>query len=164
MTDPVGPDDAWLNDDSDFQLNFVHGLRNPAGLRLRYALEGDHVVTTWTPGENHLGFPGLAHGGVAAAILDDIMGRCSVLQRRWVVTGRIEVRYRQGAPVGEPLRVEGWVTRLTRRLMQTESRMTLADGSVVAEASGTYLPVPPILLARMVEAWPGFREFIIDAP
>ncbi|MDQ2961099.1 MAG: PaaI family thioesterase, partial [Candidatus Dormibacteraeota bacterium] len=119
-----------------------------------------HVVTTWTPSQDHVGFPGVAHGGLVSAVLDDVMGRCSVLQRRWVVTGRLEVRYRQGASLGQPVRAEAWVTRFTRRVMQAESRMTAADGGVVAEASGTYLPVPPALLERMVDAWPGFSEFI----
>ena len=43
-------DPAWLNDRSAFQLNFVHGLRNPAGLHLQYELDGDRVFTDWTPG------------------------------------------------------------------------------------------------------------------
>jgi acyl-coenzyme A thioesterase PaaI-like protein len=153
-------DDGWLNDRTEFQLNFVHGLRNPSGLHLQFHLDGDHVVTEWTPTDDHVGFPGLAHGGLVSAVLDDVMGRCSVLQRRWVVTGRMEVRYRQGAALYEPVRAEAWVTRFTRRVMQAESRMTTADGSTVAEASGTYLPVPPALEERMVEAWPGFSEFI----
>lgn len=158
------PDDAWLNDHTEYQLNFVHGLRNPAGLHLQYQLDGDRVVTTWTPTADHAGFPGMVHGELVSAVLDDVMGRCSVLERRWVVTGRIEVRYRTAAPLGAPLRTEAWTTRFTRRVMQTEARMMLPDGAVVAEATGTYLPVPTDLFASMVEAWPGFREFIVEVP
>src|SRR6202035_5208902 len=129
-------------------------------LRLQYHLAGDRVVTTWIAGEDHAGFPGFAHGGLIAAVLDDVMGRCSVLHRRWVVTGRMETRYREGAPIGSLLRVEGWITRFTRRVMQAESRMTLEDGTVIAEAGGTYLPIPAALRERMLESWPGFAEFI----
>lgn len=153
-------DPGWLNDRTDYQLNFVHGLRNPSGLHLQYALEGDRVVTTWTPSREHAGFPGLVHGGLIAAVLDDVMGRCSVLQRRWVVTGRMETRYRQGAALGEPLRVAGWCTRFTKRVMQAAASMTRADGSVVAEAGGTYLPIPREMLVRMLDSWPGFADFI----
>ena len=88
----------WLNDHSEYQRNFVHGLRNASGLHLQYHLAGDRVVTTWVPGEDHAGFPGVVHGGLIAAVLDDVMGRCSVLQRRWVVTGRMETRFREVAP------------------------------------------------------------------
>ena len=155
----AGLDPTWLNDDSEYQLNFVHGLRNAAGLHLRYRLEGDRVVTTWTPAQEHCGFPGTVHGGLIAAVLDDVMGRCSTLHRTWVVTGRMETRYREAASLGVPLRVAGWITRRTRRVMTAESRMSQADGTVVAEASGTYLPLPDALVRRMVAAWPGFAEF-----
>ncbi len=152
-------DQAWLNDHSEYQRNFVHGLRNGSGLHLQYHLDGDRVVTTWVPGEDHAGFPGVVHGGLIGAVLDDVMGRCSVLHRRWVVTGRMETRFREVAPIGAALLVEGWTTRFTRRVMQAASRMSLQDGTVVAEATGTYLPVPDSLLGRMVGAWPGFAEY-----
>ncbi|HEY7926477.1 MAG: PaaI family thioesterase [Candidatus Dormibacteria bacterium] len=162
MTQPRAArlDASWLNDSTEYQLNFIHGLRNPTGLHLQYHLEGDRVVTTWTPTPDHAGFPGLVHGGLIAAVLDDVMGRCSVLQRRWVVTGRMETRFREGAPIGAALRVTGWSTRFTRRVMQAEAAMTLDSGVVVAEATGTYLPVPRQMLARMVAAWPGFVEYV----
>ncbi len=150
---------GWLNDHSDYQRNFVHGLRNPSGLHLQYHLTGERVVTTWVAGEEHAGFPGFVHGGLVTAVLDDAMGRCSVLHHRWVVTGRLDTRFREVAPLGAALRVEAWITRLTRRLMTAAAVMTLEDGRVVAEASGTYLPIPRPLVARMVAAWPGFAEF-----
>ncbi|MEO8898409.1 MAG: PaaI family thioesterase [Candidatus Dormibacter sp.] len=149
-----------MNDSTEYQLNFIHGLRNPTGLHLQYHLEGDSVVTAWTPTEDHAGFPGLVHGGLIAAVLDDVMGRCSVLKRRWVVTGRMETRYREGAPIGATLRVTGWSTRFTRRVMQAEASMALESGVVVAEATGTYLPVPRQMLGRMVAAWPGFAAYV----
>jgi acyl-coenzyme A thioesterase PaaI-like protein len=152
-------DAAWLNDRSEYQLNFVHGARNRSGLHLQYHLAADRVVTTWVPSGDHAGFPGVVHGGLVAAVLDDVMGRCSVLHRRWVVTGRMETRFREVAPIGAALLVEGWTTRFTRRVMLAASRMSLQDGTVVAEATGTYLPVPESLLTRMVGAWPGFAEY-----
>jgi hypothetical protein len=74
----------------------------------------------------------------------------------------METRYREGASIGTLLRVEGWSTRFTRRVMQAEAVMTLETGAVIAEASGTYLPVPRHMLARMVDSWPGFAEFVGD--
>lgn len=159
---PAGPvdDDAWLNDRTGFQLNFVHGLRNPSGLHLQYRLEEGRVVTEWTPQADHVGFPGYAHGGLVAAVLDDVMGRCSVLRRRWAVTGRLETRYRSGAPLGVGLRAEGWVTRWQRRVIHAEGRLLVPNGDLVAEATGTYLPISARMQAQMLEAWPGFRDYI----
>jgi acyl-coenzyme A thioesterase PaaI-like protein len=158
-------DDTWLNDRSEFQRNIVSGQNNAHGLRLTYRLErgedGRHmVVTDWTADPEHIGFPGVAHGGLVAAVFDDIMGRLAVLRRRWVVTARMEVRYRSAAPVGVPIRFEAWETRHRRRAMHAESRAFLPDGTVVAEANGTYLPLTPELEQRMVDEWPGFAEYL----
>jgi acyl-coenzyme A thioesterase PaaI-like protein len=155
---PIDP--AWLNDRSAFQLNFIHGLRNPSGFHLQYELDGDLVFTQWTPDADHVGFPGFAHGGLVSAILDDAMGRGSALHHMWVVTARLEVRFRRPAPIGTPLRFEGWITRLLRRALHTEGRVLLPDGAVVADAAGTYLPLPKALQQQMVDAWPGFEEFL----
>jgi len=158
-------DPSWLNDRSEFQRNFVSGQLNRAGLGLHYELEraedGRRVVhTTWTPGEEHVGFPGVAHGGLIAAVLDDVMGRVAVLRRRWVVTARMEVRYRAAAPLGVPLRFEAWETRHRRMAMHAEGRALLPDGTVVSDAGATFLPLTPELERQMVERWPGFAEFL----
>ncbi|MGH7746353.1 MAG: PaaI family thioesterase, partial [Candidatus Dormibacteria bacterium] len=171
---PLGLDDAWLNDGSEFQRNFVHGLRNPVGLHIQYrleVLEGEpdpgsglpphRIRGTWTPDpELHVGFPGVAHGGLVSAVLDDVMGRSTLLLRRWTVTARLEVRYRGPAPAGTPLTVEGWMTALRRRVITAQGRLLLPDGGVVAEASGTYLPLTPALERQMVERWPGFAAYL----
>jgi len=44
--------------------------------------------------------------------------------------------------------------------MHAEGRALLPDGTTVAEASATYLPLTPELERRMVEEWPGFAEFL----
>ena len=160
-------DPSWLNDDSEFQKNWVHGRRNPSGLHLQYELVDDpdahgnvRVATIWTPGDEHVGFPGYVHGGLLAAVLDDAMGRSTAVFKRWVVTGRMNVRYRAGARAGEPLRIEGWIVRYQKRLVAAAAQAKTASGELVAEADGTYLPVPEDTLAQMVAAWPGFAEYL----
>ena len=170
-------DESWLNDRSEYQRNFVHGLGNPQGLRVQYHLEtvaadaepppphpdplaGVRVVGEWRADDDHMGFPGVAHGGLIAAILDDAIGRCAALRHRWVVTGRIDTRFRAAAPTGVPLRVEAWLTRYQRRLVVGRARMLLPDGALVAEAHGTYLPIPAALEATMVAGWPGFAAYL----
>ncbi|MGH7687911.1 MAG: PaaI family thioesterase [Candidatus Dormibacteria bacterium] len=153
-------DVEWLNDRSEFQQNFVHGLRNQYGLQLQFEVDGDRIVTTWTAEDRHVGFPGFVHGGLVASVLDDTMGRWAALHRRFVVTAKLEVRYRDGAPLHVPLRAEGWALRMARRALLAEGRMVLPDGRVVAEAKGTYMPLSPALEERMLDAWPGFREYL----
>lgn len=155
---PLNPE--WLNDRSEFQQNFVHGLRNPIGLHIQYQLDGGIVRAEWTADDRHVGFPGFVHGGLIAAILDDAMGRSTALLRRWMVTGRHTTRYRGPAPVGAPLRIEAEMTRVQRRLVTARSSMALTDDTPIADAEATYLPIPDDLRHRMVAAWPGFEEYI----
>ncbi|HEY0409517.1 MAG TPA: PaaI family thioesterase [Candidatus Dormibacteraeota bacterium] len=173
----VSLDDSWLNDRTEFQRNFVHGLYNPHGLHIQYRLErleGDadpgsglpphRVVGEWVPDALlHVGFPGVAHGGLVSAVLDDVMGRSTTLLRLWTVTGRLEVRYRGPAPAGTPLRVEGWMTGLRRRMVTARGRLLLPGGGTVAEASATCLPLTPELERQMVERWPEFAAYLGDA-
>lgn len=176
MTEPVAEpepflDESWLNDRSDYQRNFIHGLRNPAGLHLQYRVErvaglaeavppGVMVVADWTADPDHMGFPGIAHGGLVAAILDDAIGRCAALRHRWVVTGRLEVRFRGAGPIGVPLRVEAWITRWLRRQVTGRARVLTHQGGVIAEAEGVYLPPGPELEATMVGSWPGMADYL----
>lgn len=156
---------TWLNDESEFQRCFVCGQRNPCGLHLRFRNEGERIVADFVGDEQHQGFPGVVHGGILASILDEAMGRVSVLEHRWVMTARLELRYRAPAPIGQPLRVyaealdsrarmirvKGWVARVG----ETET--------IVCEAEGTFLPLPDDVRDKAVGDWPGLSSFFAPA-
>ena len=66
------------------------------------AAEGLHVVvrvvdgdihTSYTFEDRHTGAPGIAHGGLVAALLDDVSGFALFLVRAPAVTRRLEVDY-----------------------------------------------------------------------
>ncbi|MGH2486393.1 MAG: PaaI family thioesterase, partial [Ktedonobacterales bacterium] len=62
-----------LNDSSAYQQCFACGQRNDIGLRLVFRREGEVIVTEYTPDARYQGFPGVAHGGVIATLLDETM-------------------------------------------------------------------------------------------
>src|SRR5215467_10046312 len=86
-----------LNDTSSYQRCFVCGHRNPYGLHLFFRLEQNTIVADFQPREEHQGFPGVIHGGIVAAVLDEALGRTSLLgdNREWTMTGRLEVEFAQ---------------------------------------------------------------------
>jgi len=58
------------------RMCFACGLENPAGLHLHFYDNGvDEVAAEFTIQPDHQGYPGVAHGGVVAAILDELGGR-----------------------------------------------------------------------------------------
>src|SRR5882672_6573930 len=113
-----------LNDTTDYQLCFACGQRNPYGLQMTFRLEGETIVSDFTPKAEHQGFPGVIHGGIVAAVLDEALNRTSMIAHNpgWSMTGRLEVRYRRYVPYGPLLRVRASLTQQRRRLVQAEGK------------------------------------------
>src|SRR5579859_3734674 len=132
-----------LNDTTDYQRCFVCGQRNPFGLHLVFRLDNNTIVAEFQPREEHQGFPGIIHGGIVAAVLDEALGRTSVLAENpeWTMTGRLEVRYRRNVPYGPLLRVRAALGTQRRRMLQASGVVTLAEDEsvILAEAQGTFL-------------------------
>jgi len=124
---------------------FVCGLDNSAGLAASfYELENNELVGIFTPGQQHQGYPGRLHGGIAATILDETMGRVitTIVKDAWGVTVDLHIRYRKPVPLNEEIRVMGRIVRQSGRSYEAEGRLLLADGSTAVEGNGRYLILP----------------------
>ncbi len=94
-----------------------------------------------TFGEHHQGAPGIVHGGVVGAALDEACGLLASWYRFPTVTARISVRFRKPVPINRALLAVASVQASRRR--RIEVRAELRDGAdVLAEADGTFLHVP----------------------
>ena len=124
---------------------FVCGLQNPVGLRLAFYETGpDEVTATFTPPDHYQGFPGVLHGGIVAAALDEAGGRAAMVgdHSRFRMTAKMEVRYRRPTPVGQPLAVVARLLRDRGRLAVAHAEIRLPDGEVSAEADLTLADLP----------------------
>lgn len=155
-----------LNDTTDYQRCFVCGHRNPYGLHLVFRLENDTVVADFQPREEHQGFPGIIHGGIVAALLDETLGRTSMLANspQWSTTGRLEVRYRRSVPYGPLLRVRASLTKQRGRMIQATGMLSLADDEsvVFAESQGSFMTLSPDVVDTILQDYPGLRQFLGD--
>jgi acyl-coenzyme A thioesterase PaaI-like protein len=94
-----------------------------------------------TFGVHHQGGPGLTHGGIVGAALDEACGLLATWHRFPTVTARLAIRFRRPAPINRPLRVSARVT--SDRGRRIEIAGELRDGDeLLAEAEGTFLHVP----------------------
>ncbi|MBA2285603.1 MAG: PaaI family thioesterase [Ktedonobacteraceae bacterium] len=152
-----------LNDTTDYQRCFVCGQRNPYGLHLVFRREESTIVADFQPREEHQGFPGVIHGGIVAAVLDEALGRTSLLSEhpQWTMTGRLEVRYRRYVPYGPLLRVRALLGKERRSMFQASGVISLADDeqAVLAEAQGTFMALPPGTVDAIMQDYPGLRDF-----
>lgn len=143
-----------LNDETDYGLCFACGPRNVCGLRLRFKQAGDTVTTRFRARKAHQGFPGYVHGGVISAILDEVMNRVVLLEGRWSMTARVEIRFRRPLKTHETALAIGEFVGKRRSFVETKGRVELECGAVVAEASGTFSLIPDADLAEMSEGFP----------
>jgi acyl-coenzyme A thioesterase PaaI-like protein len=142
------------------QMCFVCGMENPIGLKQFFYEDGNgRVMTTFTPGEEHQGYPGVLHGGIAATLLDEVLGRVIIGRGEWLMTARIEIRYKKMIPLDQSLTIVGEVVRKTRRLVEARGELLLADGSVAVTATATYLPVPEEKLKDVEKALGYWKVF-----
>jgi acyl-coenzyme A thioesterase PaaI-like protein len=127
------------------RMCFVCGLKNPYGLYTAfYELESGELLGVFKPREAHQSYPGRLHGGIAATILDETIGRSiNVGQKEiWGVTVEISTRYRKPIPLNEEIRVLGRIERETRRSFEGSGEILLPDGSVAVEGRGKYIKLP----------------------
>lgn len=120
-------------------LCFVCGVKNPIGLKLKFAWEGEEYVTYFTPQQEHQGWVNITHGGLISTILDEVMGRSLCEKQIPVVTARMELRFRLPIPIGETVRFSGRVVKEKGKVIDMEAKAQLADGQIATEATARFL-------------------------
>lgn len=123
---------------------FACGNQNPQGLQLRFETDGEKVWTVFTPKPEYQGYPGLMHGGLITTIMDEVMARSVNLLGLHGVTARMELRFREGIPIGEEIKVEASITKSRRTVVDLQAYAYLPDGKVAAEAQGRFMVIGKI--------------------
>ena len=124
---------------------FVCGLENSIGLKLKFfeTAPGEVTVDHIVPDE-YQGYPGVVHGGVVAAMLDEVAGRTQMGNDppRFMFTARLDIRYRQNVPTGQPLRLVGHSGKVKKRTATASAQIFGPEGSLLAEAEALLVNVP----------------------
>ena len=139
---------------------FVCGRDNPVGLHVRWDNHPDvgEVHATVSIPAHFNGYPGVAHGGIVAALLDEAAGRSILLDGDFdqlMVTAKLEVRYHQPAPTETPLLLVGRLDRGGNQHAEARAELRLPDGSVAARAT-VLLARPP---AEISGRWQAERPY-----
>jgi acyl-coenzyme A thioesterase PaaI-like protein len=124
---------------------FVCGRENPYGLKLDFfeTSPGEVIVDTIVP-EQFQGYPGVVHGGVVAAMLDEVTGRVHMGGNppRFMFTARLDIRYRKNVPIGQPLHIVGRAGKRRERTAVASGQIFGPSGELLAEAEAVLVNVP----------------------
>jgi len=115
-------------------------------------LDGRRAIGEFAVRDVHQGWPGLAHGGVAAAALDEAMGWAMYAAGAWALTAKMEIRYRRPLRLGEKAIVSAELTRSRGRWLEVKGEMRDASGNLLAQAKGVFVRLPEEE-ARTLEAF-----------
>ena len=131
------------------RMCFICGVENPVGLHLHiYETAPGEVEAAYTAPEHFQGYPGVLHGGIVGAILDELSGRALMgsdpMAPRFMFTAKLEIKYRKNVPIGVPLRIVGKAGKA--RSKSAEGWAGIYDagtGELLAEANTLLINVPP---------------------
>jgi acyl-coenzyme A thioesterase PaaI-like protein len=120
----------------------VSGPANPTAQDLVLHRVGDEVVGVVRFGRLSEASPGRAHGGMTAAVFDDVMGYVMLVAAVAAYTGSLTVRYLKPLPIREPVEFRGRVSERKDRVW-TVTAEARANGEIVSDAEGQFVVVPP---------------------
>jgi len=115
---------------------------NPTGIHLPLPeQEGTtRYEATFSFDERHQGGPGIVHGGLVGAALDEACGLLATWHRFPAVTARIFVRFRRPVPINTNVVVRAEVESTRGRRIRIRGDL-LDAGEILAEARGAFLHV-----------------------
>jgi acyl-coenzyme A thioesterase PaaI-like protein len=119
---------------------FACGTLNEQGIGLEIHVEAGRAWTEIVLPDRFQGWDGIAHGGIVATILDEVMAWSLAGEDDWGLTARMQLEYRKPVPLDRPIRADGWITAKRRRINETEATVVDAgDGTLLARATGVYI-------------------------
>jgi uncharacterized protein (TIGR00369 family) len=149
-----------LNKQPNSDHCFICGRKNPHGLYMTFYDNGENAVfSEYTVAEEYQSYPGIVHGGIVAAMLDEVVGRVAMIDdhHHFMMSVKLEVKYRHPVPTETPLQIIGRIVKLRGRLGKAVGEVVLPDGTIAAESAMTLANVPAEMLVGVDLAALGWR-------
>lgn len=125
------------------RMCFICGLKNSFGLKtFFYETDKNKLIAIFKPCQEHQGYPERLHGGIAAAILDETIGRTITIGKEdeiWGVTLEFNIKFKKPIPLEEEIKVIAELTEENKRVFKGNGKIILPDGKVAAVGTGRYL-------------------------
>ena len=134
------PGFAWNEDDLTAVMPYspVSGKRNPISPPIRMWRDGDEVKGEASFSPTYAGPPNSVHGGIIAAVFDELLSMANVITGTAGFTGTLTIRYHRKTPRNTP--IELWAVNVRNEGRKQVSRAEMrVDGEVTASAEGLFI-------------------------
>lgn len=103
---------------------FGCGPDHPIGFHLAFTIEGDEVVTQFTPGPQYQGPKNIMHGGLVATLADEVADWALIaLKEKFGFTAEFSVKLKKPIRIGVPLEARGKIVADRRRIIDVQVRI-----------------------------------------
>jgi acyl-coenzyme A thioesterase PaaI-like protein len=135
------PSAHWQDDDLTAVMPYspISGKRNPIAPPIRMWKSGDrevHGEVTFSP--TYAGPPDSVHGGIIAAVFDEVLAMSNVISGKAGFTGTLTIKYRKKTPLNTPIELWGMNVRQDGRKQLCRGEMRV-NGEVTASAEGLFI-------------------------
>ena len=144
---------------------FICGMENPVGLHLHiYETGPGEVESTYLAPEHFQGYPGVLHGGIVGAIIDELSGRTHMgsdpHNPRFMVTAKMEIKYRRNVPIGRKLKIKGKAGKTKGRLAEAWAGIYDAEtDELLAEGTTMLIDLPAGRFDRSILGELGWKTY-----
>ena len=124
---------------------FICGLENKKGLKADFfETDSGELAVIFTPSPDYQSYPGILHGGISAAVLDELIGRAINVTNPelFAVTTSLKLKYRRPVPYGVKLTAVAKVTKDSNLLYEGEGTLYDDKGRACVTAKGRYMKRP----------------------
>lgn len=148
------------------KMCIICGMDNPLGVQAQfYNMEDGSVMTPFRFREEHQSYPQRVHGGMIAAMLDELGLRACWVDAEeyiWGVTMSLEVKYRKPVPYDVDLIGRGKVLFESAKFLKIQAEIMDLDGQILASADIKYLKLDASQIAENVDVHEEMCYHIVD--
>ena len=107
-------------------------------MQMKPEIKNRKVYAKYSFAKRFEGGPGLVHGGILSAALDDMMGYSTVIHNIFSVTANLSVNFLKPTPVEKEFELYAWVKEVDYKKVYTEAVIQLGE-EIHVEAHGMFI-------------------------
>lgn len=151
---------------SNSKMCVICGMDNPIGVKAQfYNMEDESVMTVFKYKEEYQSFPQRVHGGIIAAMLDELGLRAlwaKKSEEEFGVTMSLNIKYRKPVPYNETLIGKGMVKKETSKFLVAETEIFDKKGNLLANAEVNYIKLDADKIAHDINTHEEMSYLIED--